>query len=115
MNAYFTFRNLFESKNFDLNESFDTICSLIKHPHPVIFRVLIKDDNNYDSWTMETNEKKITKDDSKDPDFQILTTEDIWKKIVIGQIAPLKAFRLGKLRVAGNYTLAIQILSQLKK
>jgi len=40
------------------------------------------------------------------PDLEIVTTDDVWLKVIRGELAPLDAFGRGQMRVLGRIEVA---------
>jgi hypothetical protein len=49
------------------------------------------------------------------PDFEIITSEQTWRGIAEGEVAPLDAMAHGELRFRGNVVLASRVVHELRR
>lgn len=111
--AFFTLRKL--SSCTDINGGFEIMKEIIEHDKPIKFGVKLYSFNGSDYWSFILNEdgKSLLNKAIPKPNFEIITKEDAWVKIITGKLSPLKALYQGNLRVRGDARLAKEILYQL--
>src|SRR5262249_51161537 len=90
----------------------ETITSLAKQvrwrrPSAVV-RFTIAEREHVRSWFVDLSRQSCEAGEnrSQSADLEIMTTEDVWLRMMSGELAPLDAFGLGKMRVRGSVEIA---------
>lgn len=116
MNTYFTLKALFGGTEKDLGSTFRSIAdnlSTADETARLQFRILGAQGES--CWCVQsgTGTSQVRQERVEHPDFEMIATEDSWRDIARGSLAPFRAFLQGKARLRGNLQLGARLLQRL--
>lgn len=101
----------------DIAKGFERMAELVGAlDRSACVQVTLGDRRDARHWCLMLDAKgtKILEDRTERPDIEILTTGEVWSKIMAGQISPLEAFGQGQLRIRGDIRLARDLTRKLQ-
>lgn len=116
MRSYVKLRNVVESYEHDLGETFQRIAELLKSTdeHALLqIRILSGEKHLY--WCLELNENgcKVRAEKHDHSDFEVVMRAETWWQIAEGSLSPLEAFIQNKMKIGGDVELGKRILRRL--
>jgi putative sterol carrier protein len=118
MSAYFTLKELADPEQRDLGRVFQRMADRSSgsgdhRTRRAQFRI-VAGDGGWSCWSLEVGPAaaSLRPERVELPDFEIITDADTWWRIAAGELAPLRAFFQGKLRVLGDVSFGESFLRQ---
>jgi hypothetical protein len=73
-----------------------------------LIRVSIREGDGLRSWWLELSPDgcRVVEARRESPTLELLTQADVWSQVASGELTPLEAFVMGKLRVRGDLRIA---------
>jgi putative sterol carrier protein len=102
----------------NLQRSFERMAeSLVDTNTARAIQFSIREGNKQRHWclVLSPNECQVAEVKAERPNLEILTDADTWSEVAKGNLSPLEAFGLGKLRVRGDVRLARLLVRRLQK
>jgi len=109
------FKNLARSSH-DLGATFEEMARILQKCHlnsKLQFRIKDGDQVKHYNLVIAKGEAKVESEQSKNPDFEVLTSAETWWDIASGTLAPLEALGKGLLRFRGDTRIGLRILKHL--
>lgn len=112
------FPMLFEENRKSLDESFKKMAALIGiFPRPVSIQFEIHKKQRTTHWCLELSSKntELSKERQEKPNLEIITSEESYQRIAMGESSLFEAYLTGDLRVRGDIELARLIARRISK